>query len=280
MPAYAAPMQLERPARWFVTATFIGLSVAWLIWSLGGLNLSDSDAYRQAANRLIAGEDLYVQAETQDEAFRYAPWFAAAWVPINALPELVGDIAWFGLLLVASVVSVVPLARRPELAARLLALFGGTMLVWTAARGNVHPLVMVSLIHGIDRRSGPLWVAIAASLKAVPIFFALVYVVRREWWRAVAAVALTALLVAPMPLFGWEPGSTDPGESLSLWYLVSPVAFAVGAAAVLVAAGLAAWRAQRWTALAAGVAAILALPRLLLYDLTYLLVGADRNLDR
>jgi hypothetical protein len=83
-----------------------------------------------------------------------------------------------------------------------------------------------------------------------------------------------------MPLLGWEPGSTDPGESLSLWYLVSPMAFAIGAAAVLIAAGLAAWRAPGWAALAAGVAAILALPRLLLYDLTYLLVGADRNLDR
>ena len=272
-------MQLERYARWFVTATFIGLSIAWLIWSLGGLSLSDSDAYREAANRLLAGEDLYVQADTQDEAFRYAPWFAAAWVPLNALPEVVGDLLWAGLLLVASLVAVLPLLRRPELAARLLALFGGAMLVWTSARGNVHPLVMVSLIHGIDRRSGPLWLALAASLKAVPILFALVYVARREWWRAFGAAALTALLVAPMPLLGWEPGSTDPGESLSLWYLLSPAAFAVAAVAAVAVAAIAAWRAPRWAALAAGVAAILALPRLLLYDLTYLLVGADAPSD-
>ena len=71
-------MPFERPARWLVTATFIGLSIAWIVWSFGGLTLSDADAYRQAADRLLAGEDLYVQAETQDEAFRYAPWFAAA----------------------------------------------------------------------------------------------------------------------------------------------------------------------------------------------------------
>jgi len=264
-------MPLERAARWLVTATFIGLSIAWIVWSFGGLTLSDADAYRQAAERLLAGEDLYVQAETQDEAFRYAPWFAAAWVPLAALPEGAGDALWGLALLVASVWAVVPLARQPQLAARLLALFGGAMLVWTSARGNVHPLVMVALIHGMDRRSGPLWIALSASLKAVPILFVLVYTARREWWRAAVSLSLTALLVAPMPLLGWEPATTDPGESLSLWYLTSPVVFGVAALIAVIAAGFAAWRAPQWAALAAGVTAILALPRLLLYDLTYLL---------
>ena len=271
-------MPLERPARWLVTATFIGLSIAWVIWSFGGLTLSDADAYRQAADRLLAGEDLYVQAATQDEAFRYAPWFAVAWALLAALPEEIGDALWGAALLAASVWAVVPLARQPHLAARLLALFGGAMLVWTSARGNVHPLVMVALVHGIDRRSGPVWIALSASLKAVPILFVLVYVARREWWRTAVALGLTALLVAPMPLLGWEPATTDPGESLSLWYLASPVAFGIAAAVALAAAAFAAWRAPRWAALGAGVTAVLALPRLLLYDLTYLLpAGTSRG---
>jgi len=267
-------MPLERFARWFVTATFIGLSIAWIIWSFGGLTLSDADAYRQAADRLLAGQDLYVQAETQDEAFRYAPWFAAAWVPLAALPNVVGDALWGSILLAASVVAVLPVARQPHLAARLLALFGGAMLVWTSARGNVHPLVMLALIHGIDRRSGPVWIALSASLKAVPILFVLVYIGRREWWRAATCIAISALLVAPMALLGWEPGTTDPGESLSLWHLGSPIAFAVAAAAVVAVALYLAFAAPRWTDVGAASAAILTLPRLLLYDLTYALVPA------
>jgi len=268
-------MPLERAARWFVTATFIGLSIAWIVWSFGGLTLSDADAYRQAADRLLAGEDLYVQAETQDEAFRYAPWFAAAWVPLAALPEALSDAIWVLALLVASVVAVVPIARQPHLAARLLALFSGAMLVWTSARGNVHPLVMVALVQGIDRRSGPLWIAASASVKAVPILFVLIYVARRQWWRAGLTLVLTAALVAPMFLFGWEPATTDPGESLSLWYLVSPLAFGVVATLALAVAALGAWSALGWTSLAAALATIMALPRLLLYDLTYLLVAAQ-----
>jgi hypothetical protein len=264
-------------ARKVVAAFVIGLSLAWVVWTIGGLNFSDADAYRLAADRLVAGEDIYVQAPNQDEAFRYAPWFAVAWIPLAALPEALGDVLWAAILSVATVFSVLPLARQPYLVARLLAIFGGAMLIWTVARGNVHPLVMVALIQGLDRRSGPLWVALAASLKAVPIFFVLIYVARREWWRAATTVGITALLVLPMPFMGWEPGTVDPGESLSLYYLVSPAAWLVVAAAAAIAAIGFSYGRSRFSAVAAAVAAIAALPRLLLYDITYVLVSAHNQ---
>jgi hypothetical protein len=267
-------MSVEGVARRLVAASIIGLSIAWLIWAFNGFSFSDADAYRLAAQRLTDGESIYVQAPNQDVAFRYAPWFAAAWVPIAALPEVVGDALWTIVLAGASVFAVLPLARQPFLAARLLAVLGATMLLWTTARGNVHPLVMVALIHGMDRRSGPLWVALAASLKAVPILFVLVYVARREWLRAALTMASTALLVLPMPLLGWELGTVHPGESLSLYSLVSPLVWAVVAVAGIVAATGVAILAPRYAAASAATAAILSLPRLLLYDLTYLLVGA------
>lgn len=260
-----------------MVAIAIGLSIAWLIWTLKGFTISDAHAYRAAAHRLLVGADLYPSAATEDGTFRYAPWFAAAWIPIAALPPAVGDLLWATVLVAASGVAVLPLAMRTDLAARLLAILGGTMLLWTAARGNVHPLVMVALIHGIDRRSGPIWVAAATSLKAVPILFVLVYLARRDWWRAGWTVAITMALVLPMPLLGWQFGVIQPGESISLYHQVSPVVWAiVSAAALLVAVG-AAWRAPRFAAVAAAAAAILALPRLLLYDLTYLLVAATPN---
>ncbi len=275
--------RLRRPLVMLGMAGAIGLSIAWLIWAVDGFTLSDAAAYRTAAERLLAGQDIYTLPQSQDEAFRYAPWFAAAWIPITALPRGIGNALWAGLLLLASVAAVVPLARGGTLSARLIALLGGTVLIWTAARGNVHPLVMLALIQGMPRRSGPLWVALAASLKAVPILFVLVYLARREWWRAAATIGLTAVLVAPMPLLGWELGSVKPGESISLYYLASPLAWAAVALLGLVIAVMVAWRRPGWAATAAGLAAILALPRLLLYDLTYLLVGAreaDERLSR
>jgi alpha-1,2-mannosyltransferase len=268
-------MTVERAARLLAAAAIIGLSIAWLIWAFNGLTLSDAQAYRAAAERLLAGSDLYPPAASQDEAFRYAPWFAVAWVPIAALPSVVGDVLWGVALATASIVAVVPLARRGDMASRLLAILGATALLWTAARGNVHPLLMVALIHGVDRRSGPIWVAAAASLKAVPIVFVLVYLARREWRRAGWTLAITLALVAPMPLLGWELGTVQAGASVSLYHQVSPAAWAIVACGALLAAIGVAWRAPRYAAIGAGAAAILALPRLLLYDLTYLLVGAS-----
>lgn len=264
---------IRRFTRLLMVAALAGLSVAWVIWAITGFSLSDADAYRLAAGRLVAGEDIYILPRNQDEAFRYAPWFAAAWIPLSALPEAVSDALWAGSLAIACVVAVLPLARQPHLSARLLALLGCAMLLWTAARGNVHPLVMVALIHGIDRRTGPFWVALAASLKAVPILFVLVYVARREWGRAFATVAITAALVAPAFLLGWELGTVEAGASISLYYLASPAAWAIIATVGLAAALYVAWRTPRHAALAAGVTAVLVLPRLLLYDLTYLLVA-------
>ena len=83
-----------------------------------------------------------------------------------------------------------------------------------------------------------------------------------------------------MPFMGWEPGTVDPGESLSLYFLVSPLAWAVVAAVAAGAALVAALRRSRYVALASAVAAILALPRFLLYDITYVMVGADHSVVR
>lgn len=264
---------IRRFAKLLAIATFVGLSAAWVYWAVDGLTLSDADAYRAAANRLLAGEDLYIVPRTQGDAFRYAPWFALIWIPLAALPEWAANTVWLAALAMASTLAVVPLARAPSVWLRLTALLGGSVLIWTAARGNVHPLVVLALVWGIDRRTGPIWIALTASLKAVPILFALVYVARREWRRAFVAVAVTVLLVAPMPFFGWDFESTEAGPSLSLYYLVSPAGWVIGAGAALLAATVSAMQGWPATRLAAATAAIAVLPRLLLYDATYLLPG-------
>jgi hypothetical protein len=268
---------VDRWQRLILIAMAVGLSIAWVIWTINGFTLADAQAYRMAADRLREGQALYPAVVDPGAAsvFRYAPWFAVAWIPIASLPTALGDTVWAAALFAASVAAVLPLARQRTLAASLGALLAAAVLAWTAARGNVHPLVMLALVRGVNRRSGPIWIALAASLKAVPILFALVYVARREWSRAAVAIGVTVLLVAPMPFLGWRPDTANVGASLSLWSVASPLVWLLVAGSGLAIAWIVAQRAPRHAALASSAAAILALPRLLLYDLSYLLVPAS-----
>ncbi|HET7056957.1 MAG TPA: glycosyltransferase 87 family protein, partial [Thermomicrobiales bacterium] len=164
-------------------AIVIGWSLANAIQRIGDWSLSDMDAYWNAATRLREGLPLYpaVPDSGAADVFRYAPWFAWAWVPLTFLPKAAVAVAWSALLVGASAVAIMPIVRQPSLTRIAAAALLGTILLWSAASGNVQPVIVAILVLGIEGRSGPLWVAIAASLKIFPIGFALVYAGRREW---------------------------------------------------------------------------------------------------
>ena len=166
---------------------------------------------------------------------------------------------------------MVPLARDR---AWVAVAFFFPILVGISASGNVHALMIAWLVWGVDRRSGPLWVALAASLKAVPILYALVYLGRRQWWRALMAVAITGVLVAPMLFYDLSHYVTTSGYAglLITW---PPLYVVVGGPrasclTTLLARG-------RWGWLTASTTVALALPRFFLYDVTFLMVGAART---
>jgi hypothetical protein len=164
----------------------------------------------------------------------------------------------------------VPLARAR---AWLAVAFFAPILVGISAVGNIHPLVIAPLVWTVERRSGPLLVGVAASLKIFPVLFALVYLGRRQWVQAVVAVAVTALLWAPALLYDLSGYTTEPGLAASLISIPILWAVVVGAAigvALRLASGRFGW-------LAAAVSVVLALPRLFVYDVTYLMVGAPRD---
>ncbi|HTE84311.1 MAG TPA: glycosyltransferase 87 family protein [Dehalococcoidia bacterium] len=257
-------------ARSAVAAVVIGVSVAMLILAIRGWTIDDASAYWQAALRLREGLPLYPAYPDpgSSDVYRYAPWFAYLWVPVTYLPKGWVLSAWTLVLVAASVASVAGLARERGLTPRLLAMLFGSMLIWTAARGNVQPLITLAVVAGLPRWSGPLWVGLAASLKGVPIAFALVYVARRDWKAAAWSFVIAAVLILPMAPLGWTP--IDPGPSMSLYYQASPIVWAVVACVALGAAVVLAVRASNYTPVGAGVMAILALPRLLVYDLTFL----------
>jgi hypothetical protein len=259
-------------------AACIGFGLAFVIANVTSWQLEDADAYWNAGLRLREGGPLYVAVDPgADEmlAYRYAPWLAWLWVPLTMLPKIVVQVGWSGLLLAAGAAALLPLLRLRTVSAICLAALLGGLLVRTASTGNVHALMIAMLVWGATRRSGPIWIGIAASLKFVPILYALPYLGRGEWKRAGMAVGVALALLAPALLYDLRNYPADPGESLSLLSLAGPIPWAAvallcAAAAIGLARGRHAWPA-------ATVAVMSAIPRLELYNLTYLLVGLGRS---
>jgi hypothetical protein len=120
---------------------------------------------------------------------------------------------------------------------------------------------------------GPPHIAIVASLKFVPILFAAVYLARRQWGRGLFTLTLAAVLTAPILLFDLSafPTSTAGSWGLFEW---SPILWAV----VVVGLAVAVWKWPSW--LAAATLTMLAIPKFVYYDVSYLLVGvANRDDD-
>jgi hypothetical protein len=170
----------------------------------------------------------------------------------------------------AAIASVAPLLWRGWAGIAVFALLLPFQLE-RAAFGNVQPILVLLLMWGVGRRTGPLWIALAASLMATPILLAVVYAGRGEWRRAAVPFGLTAVLVGPMLLFDLHGYSTAIGGGQQSLLLVSPFLWIP---VVLAAVGAALWLARtRYAWLAGAVAMTLALPRFLLYEIGFVLVG-------
>ncbi|MEO7870505.1 MAG: hypothetical protein ABIS42_07845, partial [Candidatus Limnocylindria bacterium] len=248
-----------------------GMGTAFLIWAIMGWTLEDAGAYWQAALRLRSGAELYPPLPTVESSdiFRYSPWFAWLTVPLTFLPMNLVAVFWSVLLVAASCVAVWPLVRQRRIAQ---VAFFWPILIAISASGNVHALLIAALVHGVERRSGPLWIALAASLKAVPLVLVLVYLGRRQWVRAAIALLLTAALLAPMLLYdlsNYPAGAGGAGLLIRSMPLYVTVACLGMAATLLLARTAYAW-------LTATTAAALVLPRFFTYDVTFLLIGAAR----
>lgn len=274
MRTVTAPL-IRRLPRTLVLAIVIAIGIFNLFHAVIGWTLSDASAYWQAGLRLRDGGDLYPALTSVDASsvYRYAPWFAWLAVPWTYLPVQLSGALWSLVLLAASAVALIPLVRAR--AWLLVALFG-PILIGISAVGNVHPLLVAALVWGVNRRGGPLAIAAAASLKIFPLLFALVYAGRRQWWRFGLTVVLTGVLWAPALLYDLSSYAVDAGQAASL-YAIPILYFVVVGTGVGVTLGMA---TTRFGWLAAGTTVVLALPRLFVYDVTYLMVGLPSDLSR
>lgn len=259
----------------FVIAVLFGTMIIRVALIASDWNFGDINAYWLAAERLRHGEPLYLGNLSPDSyrVFRYAPWFAWLWVPLTYLPRTLVDWTWAALLAGASAWILVGLGRLRSAAGWALALLITPWLLSLVQVGNIQPLVVAGLGYGISRRSGPLWIGLSASLKAVPILFALVYLARREWQRISLSVLAMAVLVAPMLLYDISGYTTDPGRSVSFYYYVSPLAWALVAASSTALALVLAIRQSPYVWLAVALAVTVAAPRTHVTYVTFLVVG-------
>lgn len=273
-PRVRPPMWI-RISRIVALAVIIGVGINHVWWSVADWHLRDMNAYWDAAMRLREGAPLFppIGNIEASEVYRYSPWFAWLWVPLTYLPRLLVNVGWSVVLLAASAAAVWPLVRRD---AWVAVAFFLPVLIGISATGNAHALLIAMLVLGVERRTGPLWIAVAASLKVFPALFAVVYLARRQWWRFGATVLLTLALAAPFLLYDLSAYVTDAGGAALLYRW--PILFG---ASVVAALGAALWLGRtRYGWLAAALAVTLALPRFFLYDITYFMVGVPAREGR
>lgn len=276
----AAVERTERVARFIAT----GIALGWLAYTLSSWflawNPADARAYYLAAARLTGGGALYPAIHPDaHEVFRYAPWFAVAWVPLTALPIDLATHLWSLAMLVCSIMAVIPVLRLGGRASVVLSALLGALLAETAMFGNAHPLVVALLSWTIVRPLAPVWVGVAASIKLAPVLFVAPWLglgCRRE---ALIAVATTALLFAPMLAFDLTHYVTSPGSGLLSIYAVSPLLWAALATLSLLAVAWLAFRSSPLAFIAAGVAMFLVPPRVSTAYLAFLLPAVVATLD-
>jgi len=272
-----------RPAARFLRligiALVIGLPLSQAALYAASFDPIDMTSYLWAGEAWRTLGNPYAEAAVivdGNPIYRYAPWFAVPWLGLSLLPSWLVELLWAGAMVVCSILAVIPLLRAYGVRAIPVAGFFVGWLIAIGLNGNVQPALIALLAWGVDRRWGPVAIAVAASLKAVPILYVVVYAGRGEWRRVAWALGLTLVLVAPMLLFEIPGLSVDAGRSLSL-FSTSPVLWLAVAVGCVIAAFALARTRYAW--LAAGTAVLMALPRAFVYDITFLLPGLSEGRD-
>lgn len=278
----AGPGRAMRTVAYIVTTVLtLAIAAAWTIQVfMVGWEAVDFHVYLGAARNLVELGNPYLPSEATTDLlhFHYAPWFAVAMVPLLTLPQPLVEIVWT-IMLGAAALAALAVFRGYGRAAYPAVALMGVLLLGQVLAGNIQSLMVAVLIWRLDHRDGPIWVAVFASLKVIPIVFVAYYLGRRQWSNVAVSLLLTVVLVAPILLFDVPGGNLWPGATGL--YAISPVLWAASAVlAGLVAIRLAAGRYGRF---ASAIAALAALPRLYPFDISTVMIGVpprDRSDDR
>jgi hypothetical protein len=242
---------------------------------LGSDPLADVRAYYEAGARLNAGLPLYEQAATTNQAefYRYPPLLAIVFRPLALLPYETAALIWEAF--VASSLALLIWQVRPGFRGWLIIGMLAMPILWSLAIGQAQ--IPMTLLMALGT---PWSLALATHLKIFPALVAIWWIGRRDWrslaWFGgwVAGLALLQLVLEPAATLAF-PSVFNLGMvgEVRNWspYAVSPVLWA----ALVVGGAFVAYRLaptrRGWPAAIA--LAVLATPRLLLYQLMTLIAG-------
>ena len=259
---------------WLGAAVGLLLGVETVALHLATDPLHDVRIYYDAGSRLNAGQPLYgVGPDTGAGSYVYPPLLAIAFRPLALLPFPVAAGIWEAVIVAATALAArrAGLTRRTALVVACLALPVG----WALAVGQAEPLVTALLALGT-----PATVALAGHLKLVPWLVAIYWLGRGDM-RSLArfaawavALGILQLLLAPDATLAMLRGEwlvpAFNTRNISP-FAASPVLWGgLAAAGAVVALRLA---RGRWGWPAAVVLAVVANPRLLVYQLMSLLAA-------
>ena len=228
----------------------------------------DADAYWLAAQRLRDGLPLYAASYGDEiEIYRYAPWFAYAWVPLTYLPKEAAFLIWRALLLGGALGAAVPLLKLRTPAALSLGILALGLLVSNLPAANVTALIVGALTLALPGRWGPVALGLAGSLKGFPLLFVAGYIAERRWRDALVTLVVAGVLWLHALAFDVSSYPTAFG-GVSL-YRVAPLVWPLVVALTVAVIALLAWRRSPWTWLAIAAALPLVVPRIWLPDAAY-----------
>jgi Glycosyltransferase family 87 len=220
---------INRPATWrgalWIFGCVLLVLVAVPVWhSVRGHSTKDYWVWYQTGQSVLQGAEIYPN-QWHKFPFMYPPPCALFLAPIAALGQtglvivlaLVNAAAW-----ICSIVFSVRLATGEIRRGHFLIYFVPSLIMGAHIWGNFllgqPSLVLLALMLGafiaLQRkfhwRAGGL-IAIAAAIKAFP-FIAIVYLIYRRYWVAVASLVLTLtflLILLPIPFRGYELAKQD-----------------------------------------------------------------------
>ncbi len=245
----------------------LGILDLWYWFTFAG-PIVDFHAYYEAAARLNLGEALYLPERDPffPDYYRYPPLLAILVRPLAALDYDAAARIWFGILVVATVLTPVVLGVRRRATWLAMGILG-LPIAWSLGIGQAQVLVTLLLAIG-----SPWAIAVATQIKVLPALIALYWIGRRDWRALGEFVGVSAILVvfqliaAPAETIAFPKvfGLDQVGVVSNLSpYAVSHVLW-VGLVAAGAIATLALAR-TRWGWAAAVSLSVLSSPRLLLY---------------
>jgi hypothetical protein len=218
-PATASLKDLDISRPWAVRTAWIGLAVAVLLIVIASIVYKplDFSVYRWGGQEVTHGLRLYLTRFIEGhnlEWFTYPPFSAILFVPVAAVPAVLGQVGWQLLSIVAlasASVSTLKLAgyrpSRTVIAAVVVGSITLEPMYHTLYLGQINIILLALILFDVWRaargRPAGIGVGLATAIKLTPLIFIALFLIGRRTKDAVIAAAtfiacgLIGYLVAP-----------------------------------------------------------------------------------